>query len=59
MKLGFAKNGKGFPKEDFSKRPNSDSKKRMGGLAAVVVFLAGITAGLRIAGNRKKHSDDV
>ena len=59
MKLGFAKSMNGFPKEDFSKRADSDWKKQMGGRAAVVVFLAGITAGLRVAAKQKKHSDDV
>lgn len=59
MKLGFAKNGKGFPKEDFSKGPIPIQRSGWADLPAVVVFLAGISAGLRIAGNRKKHSDDL
>lgn len=59
MKLGFARSLKGLPKEDLSKRIDSDPKKLMGGLAAVVVFLAGITAGLRAADKRRKQSGDL
>ena len=58
VKLGFAERKKGYPKEDHSRRTDSDGKELLKGLALTGVLLSGIAAASLKAAEHFEKKDE-